>query len=220
EDITERRDAMQALRQAKETAEAAARIKTDFLANMSHEIRTPLNAVMGLTQLVMRTPLSPQQRDCMEKIAGASDHLLGIINDILNLSKLEAGKLDIEAAPFTLSQLLANTCMQLAQDVRRKGLELIVEVDPDVPTQLVGDALRISQVLLNYGGNAIKFTDSGEVCFKVSVQHRDGEQYLLRFAVQDTGIGISDAEQARLFQNFEQADSSTTRKYGGTGLGL
>ncbi|MDE2400995.1 MAG: response regulator [Burkholderiales bacterium] len=220
EDITAQREALQAMRQAKDEAESAARTKAEFLANMSHEIRTPMNAIMGLTQLILRSDLTSQQRDYLEKISGAGSHLMGVINDILHFSKLEAGKLDIEHTPFDLKQLLVSTCAQLVDQASRQGLELILDIAPDVPSQLVGDSLRIGQVLLNYGSNALKFTEHGEVRIMVRVQQRQGDAVTLYCAVQDTGIGLSAEQQALLFRSFQQADSSTTRKYGGTGLGL
>jgi two-component system sensor histidine kinase/response regulator len=221
EDITQERETMDALRQAKEAAESAARAKSQFLANMSHEIRTPMNAVIGLSELVLRTELSTQQRNYMEKINDASEHLMSIINDILDFSKIEAGKLEIDHSAFDLGKVLFNTCAQLIDRAESKSLEMALDVAPDVPLNLVGDARRIGQILLNYGANAIKFTDTGSVTVIVRRQMSpDGATPLLYCAVRDTGIGLSPEQQASLFQSFQQGDSSTTRKYGGTGLGL
>ena len=221
EDITLERETMDALRQAKEAAESAARTKSQFLANMSHEIRTPMNAVIGLSQLMQRTELSAQQRDYLEKISDASEHLMSIINDILDFSKIEADKVDIDHRAFDLGKVLVNTCAQLIEKASSKSLEMILDVAPDVPLHLIGDARRMGQILLNYGANAIKFTEQGEVAILVRKQTGpDGHTPILYCAVRDTGIGLSQAQQAGLFQSFQQADSSTTRKYGGTGLGL
>jgi len=221
EDITLERETMDALRQAKEAAESAARTKSQFLANMSHEIRTPMNAVIGLSQLMQRTELSTQQRDYLEKISDASEHLMSIINDILDFSKIEADKVDIDHRAFDLGKVLVNTCAQLIEKASSKSLEMILDVTPDVPLHLIGDARRMGQILLNYGANAIKFTEQGEVAILVRKQTGpDGHTPVLYCAVRDTGIGLSPAQQTSLFQSFQQADSSTTRKYGGTGLGL
>lgn len=204
------------------TSEAlkVAQIKSDFLANMSHEIRTPMNAIIGMTHLLLSTSLSDKQRGYTERIQSSSNHLLGVINDILDFSKIEAGKLAVESSDFELEKMLDNVLTIIAEKCNSKGLELIFQVDPDVPMTLQGDALRISQVLINYANNAIKFTESGEVRIRVSVASRDLDSAVIRFAVEDTGIGISEENQKSLFQSFQQADASTTRKFGGTGLGL
>ena len=220
DDITAERDAMEAMRRATAMAEEAARVKSDFLANMSHEIRTPMNAIVGMAYLTLRTELTPRQRDYLEKIQGSSQHLLGIINDILDISKIEAGKLVIERTDFELERVLDNVSSLIADRIAAKGLELIVDVADDVPDGLVGDPLRLGQILVNYANNAVKFTEKGEVAIRVRVAEASHDEVLLRFEVRDTGIGLSNEQRARLFRSFEQADSSTTRKYGGTGLGL
>lgn len=220
EDITAERDAIEAMRKAKELAEDAAQIKADFLANMSHEIRTPMNAIIGLSHLAIKTGLTPHQQEYISKIQSAGQLLLGIINDILDFSKIEAGKLSIEQAEFNLEDSLNHVADLLTEKAGAKGLELIFDIASDIPQNLVGDALRIGQILLNYGNNAIKFTERGEVCITCRVRERSAEDVLLYFSVHDTGIGLTLEQQKMLFQSFQQADMSITRKYGGTGLGL
>jgi PAS domain S-box-containing protein len=219
EDITQERRVLENLRQAKEDAEAATRAKTEFLANMSHEIRTPLNAILGFTHLIRREPLSPRQANQLDKLSDASHHLLKIINDVLDLSKIEANRMDLDRNDFSPALVIDQVCAIVGSKREAQKLRLHTDIG-QIPDLLWGDGSRLGQILLNLVDNAVKFTEQGQIDISARVVEQSPEKIVLRFAIQDTGIGMSEDQIARIFQAFEQADTSTTRRFGGTGLGL
>jgi two-component system sensor histidine kinase/response regulator len=219
-DITTRKQNEDELRRAKEAAEAGSQAKSEFLANISHEFRTPMNGILGMTELILDTDINSEQREYLEMVKSSADSLLRLLSDILDFSKVEAGKVELVEHEFALAQSLAETLQVMRFRAQQKGIELRWRISPGVPDRVVGDATRLRQVLVNLVGNAIKFTERGEVLVQVETQEQNQARVVLHFRVKDSGIGIPKDKQSMIFDAFTQADSSTTRKYGGTGLGL
>ncbi len=219
-DLTLQKQQQTELLKAKALAEEASKTKSEFLANMSHEIRTPMNAVLGMLNLLKYTDMTSRQLDYVTKASGAAEALLGIINDILDFSKIEAGKLLLENRPFSIDEILKDIAVILSMNISDKNVEILFNIDPSVPKMVLGDSLRIKQILINLAGNAVKFTEHGEVMLSVFVQHERKNRLVLGFKVSDTGIGMTAEQQQRVFESFTQAEAATTRRFGGTGLGL
>jgi signal transduction histidine kinase len=218
-DVSDEQQIKHYLISARETAERTGRMKADFLASMSHEIRTPLNAIIGMAHLMKRNELIGEQRNRVDRIAAAGQHLLGVVNDVLDLSRIDAGKLQLESIPVSVAALAANVASMIREKASEKGIEVHLDV-PDMPSGLAGDPLRITQALLNFAGNALKFTERGRIDICVELLDLAPAHVDVRFSVKDTGIGVKSSDVGHIFELFHQADDSTSRRYGGSGLGL